>query len=209
MSDPQPQDRASSSARAASGATSLTLLQRVRDKDPDAWQRLFHLYRPLVLHWCTRAGIRPPDNEDVVQETFQAVAASLESFRRDRPGDTFRGWLRGITRHVIASSVRRVQQQAQASGGSTALKRLEQVADPLTDQDDDSPEQISGLYRRGLELVRSEFEERTWQAFWLTAVEDRSPAAVAAQLGVTPAAVRQSKSRVLRRLKEEVGDLIQ
>jgi RNA polymerase sigma-70 factor (ECF subfamily) len=29
---------------------------------------------------------------------------------------------------------------------------------------------------------------------------------VAADLGVTPAAVRQAKSRVLRRLKEEVGD---
>jgi RNA polymerase sigma-70 factor (ECF subfamily) len=59
-----------------------------------------------------------------------------------------------------------------------------------------------------VELVRGEFEERTWQAFWLTVIDGRSTAAVAAQTGVTPAAVRQARSRILRRLKEEVGDSI-
>ena len=67
---------------------------------------------------------------------------------------------------------------------------------------------LDDAYRRGLELVRGEFEERTWQMFWLVVVEDRLPADVAAQLGVSPAAVRKAKSRVLHRLKEEVGDLI-
>ena len=44
--------------------------------------------------------------------------------------------------------------------------------------------------------------------FWLTAVEDRKPADVAARFGVTPAAVRKAKLRVLRRLREEIGDLL-
>jgi RNA polymerase sigma-70 factor (ECF subfamily) len=67
---------------------------------------------------------------------------------------------------------------------------------------------VGGLYRRALELVRAEFEPRTWELFWLTAVEGRPPVDVAAERGLTPAAVRQAKSRVLRRLREEVGDLI-
>jgi RNA polymerase sigma-70 factor (ECF subfamily) len=57
--------------------------------------------------------------------------------------------------------------------------------------------------------VRSEFEERTWQMFWRVVIEGRSPVALAEELGVTPAAVRQAKSRVLRRLKEEMGELVE
>ena len=59
-----------------------------------------------------------------------------------------------------------------------------------------------------MNLVRHEFEERTWKAFWQVTVEDRSPAEVAAAMGISANAVRQAKSRVLRRLKEEMGELI-
>jgi RNA polymerase sigma-70 factor (ECF subfamily) len=56
--------------------------------------------------------------------------------------------------------------------------------------------------------VRGEIEPRTWEAFWRTAVDGRPPAHLAAELGMTAAAIRQAKSRVLRRLKREVGDLL-
>jgi len=58
-------------------------------------------------------------------------------------------------------------------------------------------------------LVRSEFEERTWRAFWMTVVEGRTPAEIAVEMEVTPTAIRMAKSRVLRRLKETFGDMIQ
>ena len=63
-------------------------------------------------------------------------------------------------------------------------------------------------YYRALELFRGDFEESTWQAFWRTAVDNQTPAEVAAALGMSKVAVRQAKARVLRRLKEVVGDLI-
>jgi RNA polymerase sigma-70 factor (ECF subfamily) len=65
---------------------------------------------------------------------------------------------------------------------------------------------VSALLRRGLELIRGEFEPRTWQAFWLTAVEGRSPKDVAHELGMSDGAVRVAKSRVLHRLRTELGD---
>jgi len=74
--------------------------------------------------------------------------------------------------------------------------------------EDDSPTELEGLHRRALELVRGQVEERTWQAFWLTTVEGKSPADVAPILGVSPTTVRTAKSRVLRRLKEQFGELI-
>src|SRR5437868_592372 len=50
--------------------TSLSLLQRARQKEPDAWQRLVILYEPLVRHWCRRGGVAAQDIADVTQEVF-------------------------------------------------------------------------------------------------------------------------------------------
>jgi RNA polymerase sigma-70 factor, ECF subfamily len=190
-------------------ATSLTLLQRLRANDSEAWRIMVKLYTPLVCHWATRGGVRSADVEDVAQEVLQAAAMHLESFRRDRPGDSFRGWLRGITRNMVLQHFRRSGRHPTASGGTDALVQLHGVEDTSGQEEEDSAEEMDGLRRRALELVRSEFEERTWRAFWQTVVEGRAPADIAADMGVSPTAVRMAKSRVLRRLKETFGDLIQ
>jgi RNA polymerase sigma-70 factor, ECF subfamily len=187
-------------------STSLTLLERVRGQDGDAWQRLVHLYAPLVLRWCSHRGVRGQDADDVQQEVFQAVVTGLESFRRDRPGDTFRGWLRVITHRKLLDHFRRRQRHPEAQGGTDAQRKLQELAEP--DLPDDTEEDLTGLYHRALELVRSEFEDRTWEAFWRVAVGGQSPDVIAADLGITPATVRKAKSRVLHRLRQEIGDLI-
>lgn len=206
MPDPDPTDGPPAPERSDNRHTSLTLLARIRNNDADAWRRVVHLYSPLVYYWCSRAGVRQPDADDVLQEVLRITAARLGTFRQDQPGSTFRGWLRGITRNTLSDYFRRVGREPRAEGGTDAGERMRAVADPATDEDD-PPAELSGLYRRALELVRNEFEGRTWKAFWQTTVEGRRPADVAVELGVTPAAIRQAKSRVLRRLKEEIGDL--
>jgi RNA polymerase sigma-70 factor, ECF subfamily len=207
--DPQsePPDRAGNPA-CPGDTTPLSLLERARHKDPKAWRQLVELYRPLVLFWCTRGGVAAADTEDVAQEVFAAASAGLAHFHHDRPGDTFRGWLRAIARNQVLLHFRRRQGRPQAEGGSDAWQRLQNVADPLPGLQEES-HVVSELYRRAVEQVRSEFEERTWQAFWLTAIEGRSPAALAGELGMTPAAIRQARCRVLRRLKREMGDLLE
>ena len=191
--------------------TSTTLLERLRAREQDAWERLLGLYAPLVAYWCKQWGVRGPDTDDVIQEVFQAVAAGLDNFRHERAGDTFRGWLRSITRHKVLDHLRRQRRQPAAQGGTDAQRRLQQIAELETSAPDDSgdPEdEMTRLYHRSLELVRGEFEERTWQAFWRAAVESQAPAEIATDVGISAAAVRKAKSRVLRRLREEIGDLI-
>jgi RNA polymerase sigma-70 factor, ECF subfamily len=186
-------------------ATPLSLLERLRANDADAWRRLVDLYRPLVLFWCGRAGVYA---EDVAQGVFAAAARGLSGFRHDREGDTFRGWLGKVTRNQIFLHFRRNKDQPPAVGGSDAWQNLQELADPIAAQDDGEEAEIGLIYRRALEQVRGEFEERTWQAFWRTTVEGRTPTELAEALGMSPAAVRQAKSRVLRRLKEEMGELL-
>jgi RNA polymerase sigma-70 factor, ECF subfamily len=193
---------------AHSQLTSLSLLERVRAHDPEAWHRLVGLFRPLVLSWCSLARINPTDAEDVSQEVFVAAAGALDRFHRDQPGDTFRGWLRSITRSQILLLFRRRHGLPQAEGGSDAWQKLQMVVDPLAGPGEDDSVEISQLYQRAVAMVRCEFEERTWRAFELTVIEDRQTPDVARELSMTVNTVRQAKSRVLRRLREEVGDLI-
>ena len=188
--------------------TSLTLLGRLRADDADAWARLVRLYGPLVKNWVGRAGVTGADAEDLVQDVFREVVTALASFRRDRPGDTFRGWLRGVTRIALLRHGRKAGRQVNAAGGTNALERIHALPDESPDDDDSRAEQHA-LDRRALELVRGEFEDKTWRAFWATTVEGTPATEAAAALGMSSAAVRQSKSRVLRRLKEEVGELIE
>ncbi|MGE3804494.1 MAG: RNA polymerase sigma factor [Gemmataceae bacterium] len=189
-------------------STSATLLDRARDRDSVAWDRLVQLYSPLVHYWCQRWGCRPENRDDVVQEVMLAVSRSLGNFRKENPGDSFRGWLRGVARNTLLAQLRRDNKQPQGTGGSEALLRIHEVADSIDTAEEDPPEQLGGLHRRALELVRGEFQPNTWQMFWQTVVEGRNPVDIAADLCVSPAAVRMAKSRVLRRLKEEFDGLI-
>jgi len=194
----------------ADESTSMSLLNRVQSQQRDAWFRLVYLYGPLVDRWCRGWGVPTTDVEDIRQEVFLSVSSGLATFRRDRPGDTFRGWLRVIAHRKFLDFCRRRQRQPIGQGGTDVQQRLLQT--PETESslaDDDSPEEIKGLQRRGLELIRGEFEERSWQAFWRTAVEGQAPADVASDMEMTPAAVRKAKSRVLRRLKEELGEVLE
>lgn len=186
--------------------TSVSLLERVRGGEADGWLRLAVLYRPLVVEWCLRGGAGA-DAEDVAQEVLLAVAGGLADFHRGGAGG-FRAWVRGITRYKLLDHFRRQgRNPAAADGGTAAFEAVRDLPDPIAGSGEDTIE-TSGLYRRALDLIRSEFEERTWRAFWGTAIEDKPTASVAAELGMSATAVRVAKSRVLARLREEAGDII-
>jgi RNA polymerase sigma-70 factor (ECF subfamily) len=189
-------------------STSWTLINRIKVHDNDAWERLVALYTPFLHYWCRRWGVSRADADDVLQEVFQAISKNLKDFRRDRAGDSFRGWLRGIARNKALSLGRR--RDPPALGGTEFYRQTLLVPDPAADARSDTDaaedEAVGILYEHALKLVRSEFEERTWQAFWRTVVDGQAPAIIADDLGVTAAAVRQSKSRVLRRLKDLLGE---
>jgi RNA polymerase sigma-70 factor (ECF subfamily) len=193
----------------SSTRTPRSLIDRARGRDPAAWAALVDLYGPLVLRWCRRADLQPTDAADVLQDVFLAVAAHLPAFRRARPGDTFRGWLRVVVRNKVTDHFRRAGREPGGEGGTEAQARFGRLAA------DDPPSEASAapepaerlLFRRCCDLVRGEFQEHTWRAFWATAVDGRPAADVAADLGMTPVAVRVSKSRVLQRLREVLRDL--
>jgi RNA polymerase sigma-70 factor (ECF subfamily) len=190
-------------------ATSTSLLRGLRARDAEAWNQMVNLYFPFVYRWCVRAGLPEADIPDAVQEVFRAVADGVSAFRRDQAGDTFRGWLRGITRHKIQDYWRHRLPEAQAEGGTAAQQRLAELTDPMTadSQDADVPE-TARMVKQVLAQVQAEFEPATWEAFWRVTVDNHVPTDVAADLGLTVNAVYKAKCRVIRRLREALGDVV-
>jgi RNA polymerase sigma-70 factor (ECF subfamily) len=205
------QSRESLSVSAGLDPTPSRLLIRLRTKDVDAFQRLADLYGPLVWHWCRHFGLQAQDAADVMQETFVSVWSAIGRFEHQPGQGRFRKWLWTITRNKINDHFRRHATEPEPEGGTGAQLRMAAIPDAPPEETSQHPAQraeLKSLYGRALELVRAGFEDHTWRAFWMATVERRSTAEVAAALGMSPQAVRQAKCRVLRRLREELGDFV-
>lgn len=191
----------------SSSATSPTLLHLVAEGDAQAWQRFVNLYGPLVFYWAKKQGLAEPDAADVLQDVFASVARSIRRFEVRESG-SFRGWLWVMTRNHLTNLFRNRSEQAQAVGGTAAWKQLAEVAVSLPDDPDEFTEQdqLAALHRRGLEIVKSEFEQRTWDIFSRVVIDDEATKYVAEEFGITANSVRQVKSRVLRRLRQVLGE---
>ena len=191
----------------ASAPTSMTLLDRAREEDQHAWGQIVHLYGPLVLRWCRRAGLADDDAADVFQETFRAVSSNLRGFVPTKPTGSFRCWLRTIARTKVADYYRRKSKVPDAKGGTGAQMHLAELPEVLPDDEAESESENALIVQRAMELVRPEFDERNWKAFWQVAVEGRTAVDVAEEFGVSPQVVRQANYRIRRRLRLVLRDL--
>src|SRR5262245_47274771 len=200
--DPQPMHST------AETATSRSLLMQLKGGQPAAWERLTSLYAPLVYQWCRAMRLAEQDMPDVFQQVFQSVASHIHAFHKDRPGDTFRHWLRAITRNKVRDHFRRNARQAQAAGGTDARIYFSQLAAPGAAPGEveeggthDEEGEIRQLLHAALEQIRAQVHPQTWQAFWKVVVEGKTPEEVGGELAMRPGTVRVAKSRVLSRLR--------
>src|ERR1051326_207028 len=186
------------------GSTAPSWLARLQVRDRDAWLRLSKLYGPLVYCWCRQQRVVKEDAEDVVQQVFGRVLGHVHRFEKI-PGHSFRGWLWTITRNQILDYFRSEGRRLHAVGGSAAHERLQEIPEDL---DDCEPARNAAttIVHRALAAIESRFEHSTWQAFWSVAIDGRAPKDVADNLGMSVNAVWIAKSRVLERLREELGE---
>jgi RNA polymerase sigma-70 factor (ECF subfamily) len=195
----------------SSFATQLSMIDRLRHQDGAAWSQFVELYGPLVLYWCRQQKLPNEIADECTQEIFLSVVRHLDQFKI-REGGSFRGWLWQITRRKIIDTVRTRQRTVEASGDTQAAIALANLIDPLwvtdfSEEERTEPYQVQLLMQRAIDQVQSEFEPKTWQAFERTVIDGQSTAAVAEQMNLTPGTVRQHRTRILRRLRQQLGEL--
>jgi RNA polymerase sigma-70 factor (ECF subfamily) len=183
-------------------STPASLLERLRQPDPGAaWERFAELYTPLIYYWVRRQGLQQADAADLVQEVFLILVEKLPDFHYD-PGRSFRAWLRTVTLNKVREGRRRAV-PVQAAGAALDGLAADDAQDPSWDR-----EYREQLVQRALGVLRRDFEPVTWEAFWRHGVLSRPAPQVAAELSLTPGAVRAARFRVLCRLRQELAGLL-
>ena len=178
--------------------TSITLLDRFRDPaDAEAWAAFVDMYAAIITKWVQSSRIANQDVADVVQEVFVTLARSLPKFEYDVQR-SFGAWLRVVTRNCCHRFLSRQKPHASLDTDDVA----HQDADVMTDVEESEYRQH--VAQKALRMMQAEFEFTTWKACWETVVEDRSVMDVASELGLSVNAVYVAKSRVLRRLREQL-----
>ena len=189
--------------------TSLSLLDRLKAARPDAsdWNRLQGVYLPLIERWLGRVPGLGNESADLAQEVLVVVFREVPRFDRQREG-SFRAWLRQVTVNKIRN-YRRQRHRRPAVGLDLTdgfLERLSDANDDLArewDRDHDKH-----VVEKLLAVVQRDFTPATWKAFQRFGVEGVPAERVAAELGLSENAVILAKSRVLKRLRQEAGDLL-
>jgi RNA polymerase sigma-70 factor, ECF subfamily len=182
--------------------TSPSLLELLRRPgEQEAWFRFVELYTPLIYYWARKTGLDPADASDLVQDVFLVLARTLPHFQYD-PHQSFRGWLRMVTLNKWRERRRR---RAIPIDGDAEVDAVQAHSEALESQWDS--EYCTHLIGRALDLMRAEFQPKTWMACWEHVVSGKSAAEVAAELGITTDSVYAAKSRVLKRLRQELSGL--
>jgi RNA polymerase sigma-70 factor, ECF subfamily len=188
--------------------TSKSLLVRASAGDEAAWERLVDLYQPMIRGWLLRHLVHAQEAEDLTQDVLAIVVREMSQFSHAGRTGSFRSWLRTITHNRAREFWRAGRCRARVGGGDFG-EVLDQLADPesplsaLWDEEHDAH-----VLRRVLTLLESEFEPTTVRAFRRLMSDGAKAADVAAELGMTTAAVYGAKSRVLQRLRQEAEGLI-
>lgn len=185
--------------------TSTTLLRDVADTSHSRWAVFYARYQPMMLAYL-RERFPSLDADDIVQETFSALAKILPDYQYDpQKKGAFHNFLTGVLRNKalcaldkknrLKSVEERMQQDVIVAGCSTHEQSYR-----------DWRESVFEVALQQL-LADDSVQDRTKQAFVQTAIGGKSIEDVAVSLGVTRHAVECMRSRTLDRLRDLVDQL--
>lgn len=188
--------------------TRHSLIVRLKDqRNEPAWTEFVCAYEPFLTRLVRRQGTPDRHVPDITQHLLIAIAKSVNGWNPDGREASFRRWLGRVARNVVIKFMTREKKQITGQGGSDFLKLVELTSDDTPD------EERAQLYEHELilwaaELVRGEFRETSWRAFWATQVDGRSVADVASELGVTPGSIYMSRSRIFARIRTRIAEVL-
>jgi RNA polymerase sigma-70 factor (ECF subfamily) len=186
--------------------TRASLVMRIANAaDAAAWEEFVRVYQPAIYRMARREGLQHADAEELAQEAMLAVARAVGRWVPDPERGRFRTWLFRIARNLRVNFASRPKHQVWGSGDS----KVHAMLDEQFDRQGAITELFELEYRRTMfqcaaEQVRRAVTERTWQAFWTSAVEQMPIAEVAHRLQLSTGAVYIARNRVMARLRAEV-----
>ena len=192
--------------------TPQTLLKKIAElaKGDDAaeWTAFVALYTPPLRNFirAVNATMSAEDIEDAVQDVFIRLVEILRREGIDRSRGRFRDYLAAMTRRLLIDRYRADQARRAAWERAAELE----VPPPLTETD--PGELVDAVWkiaarRSAIEHVLTEtaVSEQSKRVYRAVVLEQRPLKEVAAEFGLTYAAVKQIKSRLDRAVEVILG----
>ncbi|MCB9844967.1 MAG: sigma-70 family RNA polymerase sigma factor [Phycisphaeraceae bacterium] len=184
--------------------TTSQLLEGLLDPgNRPVWAEFDARYRPILRSWSLRLGLSEADADDIAQETLTRFVQDYRSGKYDPAKGRLRAWLIGIARYRI---IDRRRSLARSPARVSAIDPVagEQELDRVWDQ-----EHRAAILREAMDRLREEtaLGQSTIDAFVRFALDGRSAAEVAREIGISADSVYAAKKRCLCRLREIVSML--
>jgi len=191
--------------------TRRSLLSRLKNwEDQESWNDFSRIYRQLVYGVARQAGLNDAEADDVVQETFLAVAKKIREFKYDPAIGSFKSWLLHTTQWRITDQFRKRRKMVPASGGAARATARTSTVERIPDPAGSKLEQIwhaewgKRVFGLALGNVRHQVKASQYQLFDLYAIKQWPVQKVARALEVNVGQVYLAKHRVSALLKREI-----
>ena len=179
--------------------THPSLLLRIRDaQDAASWRTFVDTYAPLVYPFGRQRGLQDAD-ADLAQEVMVEAARCLRTFAYQPERGRFRDWLGTLTRRKLSRFFARQRRPETEAVEEIAVEPGSSPPDPEW-----VDEFNARVLRVALDRIRPHFEAPTWRAFERVWLDNQPAAVVAGELATPLETIYLAKSRVLKRLREEV-----
>lgn len=193
----------------AMNSTSQSLLIRLRESpgkslDQTAWREFVELYTPLIFGWSRKTGLNSADASDLVQDVVTIVFQKLPGFAHQQQIGSFRGWLKTVTLNRYRETIRKKSAQ-QIFATHSVLEQFQSVENAESTWDIDYARL---LIQRAMLSMKPDFAESTWEALGLVVGRQMSVDAAAEVTGVSLWTIYSAKSRLLKRLRNELEGLM-
>ena len=185
-----------------------SLILRLKDQeDAKAWEEFVFMYRPVIVRLAAARGLQHSDADDLAQQVLLSVARSVSDWDCDPQRGKFRTWLGRVVRNATINALSR-RKPDRGAGGTSALVLINgRSAHICDDAEVLDLEWRREAFRWAVDQIHDEFQPKTWEAFWLTAVDGLSTTEAARQTGKSIGAVYVARSRIMARLQEKVRTL--
>ena len=171
--------------------------------DLEAWREFTEIYEPFVYRFARRRGLQDADAREVVQEVFLGVSRAVRDFEPDQRRARFRTWLFRIAKNQLLTLLRKRRESMLDSGGWNELGAELEEASPVDLEEEQAYRQE--VFRWACARVQKTVKPANWDAFWESSVMGRDIEEVAAQLELPKGAVYVARSRVIKKMRDEIA----
>ncbi len=194
--------------------TRKSLIARLDNwEDQRTWDEFYQTYWKLIYSVAVKAGLRPEEAFDCVQETILSIAKQSKKNLYDPAQGSFKTWLMNMTRWRINDQFRKRKKDTAMTVAEWDDDRKTAVIDRVEDPNGDVLERLwdvewkKGVADAALSRVKAQVSPKQYQIFDYYVIRQWDAGKVQKKLSVSMAQVYLAKHRVGAVLKKELAKL--